>query len=525
MTASTDPTPARAPAPAPFDRRAALRRAGVAGIALGTLSAAGWQLTARARQDATPAASPQVPGKDQSPDGHDHAATPTAGPDRTPVADPVAFGFIPGEEFADPPVRQSENGVLESTLTASFGPAIVAGREVTTLCYEGSLPGPTLLMRPGDTLKLRVTNEFDQPTNLHTHGLHVSPSGNSDNVFVDIEPGESFDYEIVLPTNHPPGSYWYHPHYHGNTHRQVALGLAGMMVVDGVTDLVPELASYPTKIIAIQSTQFDTTGMVLPTRLQFDPLTLINGQWQPVIRLQPGEIQRWLLANLTSGIVYNVALASHALHQIAADGNAFDAPQLANSIVLSPGERADVLVKAFEIPGTYELRSVLWGEGFQATADLLLATVIIEGEPIEAAPMPEYLVSFEDLSQYQVDRQRSLVFQIVDDDDNPYLIDGRMFDHERVDQRVPLNALEEWLLINTSSEWHPFHIHVNDFQVVAINGEPRTAHGYDDTFMIPPNGSITIRSRFLDFTGRFVYHCHFLYHEDHSMMGVVEVVE
>ena len=505
-------------------RRTALV-AGAAATALGAVPALGWTVTAGARQESTPAASPQVPGKSGSPAAHDHSAAQTTGPDPTPITDPIAFGFIQGEEFADPPVRQSENGVLETTLTASIGPAIVAGREVTTLNYEGSLPGPTLLVRSGDTLKLRVINEIDQPTNLHTHGLHVSPSGNSDNIFVSIEPGESFDFEIALPTNHPAGAYWYHPHFHGNTHRQVALGLAGMIVNEGITDLLPELASYPTKIMAIQSTQFDTTGMVLPTRLQDNPLTLINGQWQPVIRMRPGEIQRWMIANITSGFVYNVALATHELYQIASDGNTFDIPQLLNSLIISPGERADVLVKAFEVPGTYELRSLLWGAGFPATPEILLGTVIIEGDPLDAPPMPAFLVPFEDLSQYQVDRQRSLIFQNVDDDDNPYLIDGRMFDENRIDQSVPLNALEEWVLVNTSPEWHPFHIHVNDFQVVAINGEPRTAHGHDDTFMIPPNGSITIRSRFLDFTGKSVYHCHFLFHEDHSMMGVFEVVE
>ena len=486
MTGSDDPSSNGAKSS--LSRRTALIAGGIAVGTLGMIPAVGWSLNAHARQEGTPGATPQVPGKTAGDAAHDHDATPTSGPQPTPVTDPIAFGFIAGEDFADHPVRRSENGVLETTLRASFGPAVVAGKDVITLTYEGLLPGPILQVNPGDTMKVRVIDAFDQPTNLHTHGFHVSPSGNSDNVFVTIEPGESFDYQFDLPTNHPPGTYWYHPHYHGNTHHQVALGLAGMMVVDGMADLVPELADYPTKIMAIQSTQFDTTGTVLPTGMQYDPLTLINGQWQPVIRMQPGEVQRWLIGNLTSGIVYNVALASHAFHQIASDGCAFDTPQLFNSLVLGPGERADVLVRAFEVPGTYALRSLLWGEGFQATEDLLLGTVVIEGDPVDATPMPAFLVPFEDLSQYQVDRQRSLLFQIVDDDDDPYLIDGRTFDHDRVDQTVALNALEEWELVNVSHEWHPFHIHVNDFQVVAINGEPRTAHGYDDTFMIPPDG-------------------------------------
>ena len=81
------------------------------------------------------------------------------------------------------------------------------------------------------------------------------------------------------------------------------------------------------------------------------------------------------------------------------------------------------------------------------------------------------------------------------------------------------------ILTNTSDEWRPFHIHVNDFVVVAVNGEPVTSHGYNDTYLIPPHGSFTMRTRFLDLTGKYDYHCHILFHEDHSMMGIVEVVE
>lgn len=187
------------------------------------------------------------------------------------------------------------------------------------------------------------------------------------------------------------------PAYHGNTHHQVALGLAGVIVNDGMSDLAPDWPALPSKILGIQSTQFDTTGMVLPTGKQFDPMTLINGQWQPVIRMRPGEIQRWLIANLTSGIVYNVALARHALYQIASDGNAFDTPQMLNSVVLGPGERADVLVRAFSEPGTYELRNLLWGADFQATPEILLGSVVIEGDPLAAAPLPEAVLPFEDL--------------------------------------------------------------------------------------------------------------------------------
>ena len=119
--------------------------------------------------------------------------------------------------------------------------------------------------------------------------------------------------------------------------------------------------------------------------------------------------------------------------------------------------------------------------------------------------------------------RRDITFQVFGSPEQ-YAIDGHAFDPEQVDQTVRLNALEEWVIHNDSGDFHPFHIHVNDFQVVAINDQPQTAHGYNDTYLLPPHGSITMRTRFRDFTGKFVYHCHILYHEDHGMMGVVEVV-
>jgi FtsP/CotA-like multicopper oxidase with cupredoxin domain len=508
-----------------LNRRALLAGGVGAGAALGAVAAVGLTLTAGASQEATPDASPQVPGHDPAGTaGHDHMASPTAAPAQTPISDPVAYGFVQGADLVQPEERVSKDGLLEVTLTASMGPTVVAGMPVTALNFDGLMPGPTLRFNAGDTLKVTFDNQLDEKTNLHTHGLHVSPGGNSDNIFVTIDPGTSFDYEYDLPTNHPPGTYWYHPHHHGLSNRQIALGLAGVMLQDGIVDLVPGLESYPTKLLAIQAMQFDVDGVVLPTSQQTDPMHLVNGQWQPVIRIAPGEIQRWQIANITAGNVYQIALENHVLLQIASDANPFDSPQPESEFLLGPGERADVLVQGSATPGTYQLRHLMWGAGFQFTPDKLLATVIVEGDPVTADPIPEFLVPFEDLRLIEPDRQREIVFQIVEGAESPYQIDGRPFDEHRVDQRVPLNAMEEWVIYNTSEEWHPFHIHVNDFQVVAINNEPYTAHSYEDTYLIPAHGSFTMRSRFLDFTGKYVYHCHILFHEDHSMMGIVEVV-
>ncbi len=448
----------------------------------------------------------------------------TAAQESTPVA--ISGGFVEGDDLIEPEVRASKDGVLETTLTAKLSTTTVAGTEVTALVYDGMFPGPTMKFKSGDTVRVNVVNGLDEMTNFHSHGFHVSPGGNSDNIFVMIEAGKSFQYEYKIPENHTPGLYWYHPHPHGISEGQVAGGLAGVFVNTGGLDELPGIAGLKERLIMIQATQFGNDGVVLGPDDQSvsSQLHLINGQLRPVIRMQPGETQRWRIANISAGNIYNIGLESHALNQIADDANPYDKVQPTYSVVLGPGERVEVLVQARTQPGTYELRNVLWGDGFQAMPDFLLASVVIEGDPITPAPMPTDLIPFEDLSTLTVDKQRTITFSIVGSPAK-FEIDGKLFDPNRVDQTVQLNALEEWVIQNNSVDWHPFHIHVNDFQVVAINHEPITAHSYEDTYMVPPHGgSITMRSRFLDFKGKYVYHCHILFHEDHSMMGVVEVV-
>ena len=97
-------------------------------------------------------------------------------------ATPVALET--GVSFVEPPVLRSVDGRLDVALEANFGPAILGGREVTTFTYNGMLPGPTLRLKAGETLHVKLTNLAHEATNLHTHGLHVSPSANSDNVLM-----------------------------------------------------------------------------------------------------------------------------------------------------------------------------------------------------------------------------------------------------------------------------------------------------------------------------------------------------
>jgi suppressor of ftsI len=406
---------------------------------------------------------------------------------------------LPGIDLTEAPVRSSVNGVLDTTLAARLGPAMVAGQHVTARVYEGSFPGPTLRVRPGDRLRVHLANELPEHTNLHAHGLHVSPEGSSDNIFVHLASGARFDYEYAVPADHPAGLYWYHPHAHGTSNQQVNNGMAGAIVIEGDVDRVPGIAGLAERLLVLQATEFDGNGGVLPTGKQTNDtwLRLVNGALNPTIRMRPGETQRWRILNASSGAFYHLALAGHRFSQIAKDGNTLDAPWARDAILMSPGERVEVLVQAAPA-GVYQLRTLLFGQGFQAMRDVALATVVVAGAPMTPSALPATLLPVQDLREVAVDRRREIVFDTMPGppttEATHYMVDGKPFDPMRVDQAVKLDATEEWTLRNPTDEWHPFHIHVNPFQVVAMNGAPVSPRCYEDTVNIPPGGSITMRT-------------------------------
>lgn len=418
-----------------------------------------------------------------------------------------------GEPLQEPEVRLSTNGLLETTLEARTDPRVGTGG----MTYDGQLPGPVLRLRPGDRLKIKLINNLGGGlTNLHVHGMHVSPQGNGDNVFVHVENGQSFDYEYHLPEDHPAGLLWYHPHHHGNTMQQTAAGLAGPIIVEGPFDDVPGIKDVPERLLCLQG------PFVGPNGVQY----LVNGQVNPTIAIQPGETQRWRLLNASANAFFNLRVDGIELNQIALDGNPLPAVSTVDTLLLGPAERAEVLVQG-GLAGEYQVRSLAWGEMAQAQPEFQLATVVTAGDPISPVPLPTTIMPLVepliDLTSAHIDRQRVVTFN--EQNHAPYFaIDDKGFDPNRVDQTVQLGATEEWVVRNTSGEWHPFHIHVNDFQVITIDGKPQSPH-YKDTIPIPPRGEVVIRTRFLDFTGKFVYHCHILAHEDAGMMAVVEVVD
>jgi FtsP/CotA-like multicopper oxidase with cupredoxin domain len=408
----------------------------------------------------------------------------------------------------------SKDGVLQTTITAAYKIGNVDNQSITSMVYNGSLGGPTLHVYPGERIELNLINNLNESTNIHYHGLHVSPSNNSDNVFLEVAPGETQQYIVDIPIDQPVGAYWYHSHMHTLAYEQVSAGLSGMIVVEGIEKLLPK----PLQDIKKQTfTMRDFPVNSDPTQPTY---RTVNGEINPDVNIKPGETQLWRLANIGSETVYKVGLPGHKFHVIAEDGYPVWEVWDTDNLVLPSGKRFDVLVTPMG-NGSIPFKAL----DYYPYPETTIATINVQGNPKEPVKtIPSSLTSKEDLNIMNITNNRVLTFS-SNDEEQRYTINNKTFDHNRIDQKVKLGTVEQWRLINTDEDEHPFHIHVNDFQVITVNGEQYDSHGLQDIVLIPGHGEVVIRIPFEDFVGKSVYHCHIMFHEDNGMMGVFEIVE
>jgi FtsP/CotA-like multicopper oxidase with cupredoxin domain len=445
-----------------------------------------------------------------------------------------------GQPLTQPQAMVSRDGVLDVQLTAAAGVRL-AGQDTSAWGFNGTSPGPTLRVGPGDLLRVRLVNHIDQPTNLHTHGLHVSPHGNGDNPFVTVEPGGGFDYAIRIPADHPAGTYWYHPHHHGTVADQIFAGLVGALLVEG-DPVVPVSGDL---VLLVTDTTLDGSGrIVAPTAMatmmgREGELVLVNGQHQPVIAAASGSMQRWRTINGCTSRVLALRLEGHRLTQVALDGAFLPAPIDREQVVLAPGNRADLLVRP-TAPGRYALLSEPYDRGSlgmtggtgmdgqqSSHGPVTLATLEASGPATTLPALPATLPA-PPVAQTPVTGQRQLTFAMgmgsgMGMGAMSFTIDGRTFDPGRDDQTVTLGTTEEWTVVNTSPMAHPFHLHAWPFHVAAASSGGPPTGVRQDVVLIPAQGWVRLRIPFTDHAGRSVYHCHILDHEDRGMMGTINV--
>jgi FtsP/CotA-like multicopper oxidase with cupredoxin domain len=266
-------------------------------------------------------------------------------------------------------------------------------------------------------------------------------------------------------------------------------------------------------------------------------IVMVNGQVNPVLPIRRGEVQRWRILNASTSRFYNLAFENHSLHLIGADGGLVDKPYPLSNILLSPGERIDILVKADQTPGTYRLLSLpynrggmmMMGMGGNTLQTVTLLTVSYDGAssndgiPVAINPNAKRLnVNINSLPRRRLVLSMRMGRGLINGQDfalNPYTITSQV------------GTQEVWEIINQSSMDHPFHQHVNPAQILSINGGDlgyaslyTSLPAWKDTIIVPKMGGlVTMLVLVNDYTGKTVFHCHIVEHEDIGMMGIWEI--
>ena len=453
-----------------------------------------------------------------------------------------------------PNVYQSAEGLLELNLEAKLERVSIANRSASLMVYNGQAPAPRLEAKPGDTVRIHFSNKLSQATNLHYHGLHISPTGHADNVFLSIPPQEQLTYEFTIPHNHPAGTFWYHPHHHGHVAEQVFSGLAGLFVIRGALDEIPEVKAAQEEFLILQDFDLDGNGRINPPhpmalmRGREGSLITVNGQVNPTLAIAAGGLLRLRLLNASSSRFYRLALEDHPLYLIATDGGAIAEPVQLSELLLAPGERAEVLVKGDLPPKSCRLLNLPYDRGgmgggmmnpgmrgmgmmhhssSSSRSPQPLATLTYQGST-NALSLPKTLIDVPELPEPDQIRRIELSMSMTMGGMGHGMLfsfNGQPFDPERIDAAVKLDTVEDWDLVNVDPDRmdHPFHLHINPFQVITRNEQPAPYRAWKDTVLVKGGETVRIRIPFRDFVGKTVYHCHILDHEDLGMMGNVEI--
>ncbi|MEH3139636.1 MAG: multicopper oxidase domain-containing protein [Mycobacterium kyogaense] len=420
------------------------------------------------------------------------------------------------------------NGTRSFTLRAMAGQAeVLPGVRTDTWGFNGSILGPTLRARRGESVAVRVENTLAEPTTVHWHGMHV-PAAADGGPHQTVPAGGSWEPRWQI--RQPAATLWYHPHPHGATERHVYRGLAGLFIIDDDTapDLPHEYGVDDIPLI-IQDRRFTETGQLDesdPTDIGLLGDTIMTNGIAGAHLTVHTERVRLRILNGSGGRLYNLGFSdSRVFHIVASDGGLLAAPVPATRLQVSPGERAEIVV-ALRSGERTRLRSFPFGDRAGLAAeeaarfgveDTFTVLDLIAGQSLRSSPtLPTSLATLSPPpAAAAVQRKFDLQW---------FMINRKRMDMNRIDFHAVVDTDEIWVVRNVDNWPHNFHVHDTQFRIVDIDGVPPPAHlaGFKDTVYTPPGQRIRLAVRFADYTdprSPYMYHCHLALHEDHGMMG------
>lgn len=460
----------------------------------------------------------------------------------------------------DPPEARDQ-----LTLTAAYD----ADQGHNAFFSAGKPIAPTIRVLPGAVINLSYVNNLpihskercalgpclDQ-SNLHFHGLHVSPDRPQDDVLTMMStPGHTLNYHVEIPSYAAPGLYWYHTHPHGESSRQALDGMSGAIIIDGIDRYYPELRQMRERVLVLRERDIeDVTPKVRSELLQRVGVTsdrcgtsteqrperifTLNGEIRPQIPIHPGERQFWRIVNASPDRYADLQLDGQQLEIVALDGMPLayhdrNRPTLkVDHILLAPAARVEAIVTgpALGTRSTLSTRCLDTGPDGNLTPAMTLAEIVTglsAIEPSDKVPPTSGTPVYREFSRGRLETVESSPpdFTVVfTEDKNGFYINGRKFSmDDKPLIKVRIGSLRHWRIVNATRELHPFHIHQVHFFAYKVNDARPDRPEWLDTVNVPYGGTVDLVMDFTDpiIRGMSVFHCHLLNHEDKGMMAKV----
>lgn len=473
--------------------------------------------------------------------------------------------FMAGEVSGDgnvaapwPPEVRARNHVVSLTLHAALN---ANGKQA--FVYKGQSIAPVIRVSPGDTLKIDYVNDLPvhskescaispcmDMTNLHFHGLQISPQAPQDNV-IDMMamPRDTLHYVVEIPADHPPGLFWYHTHPHGESHRQALDGMSGAIVIEGMDRYVPEVRNLREQVLVVrgESIEHGPDDTVLLHRVEaqapscgsgpdeIDRIFTVNAEVRPTIGINPGERQFWRIVNASADRYIDLELDGQKFEVVALDGMplAYHDPKHPIKIVehalVPPAGRLEAIVTGpvASVHSALRTRCVNTGPDGDPNPAMVLAD-IRQGS---ATPLTKPNVGRDvrpaeykqiDLRAFEAS-QPDFVVTFTEDKKGFYINGQKYAPDSPAMTRARVGTYQHWRILNQSRELHPVHIHQTHFLAYAENGVSVQQPVWLDTVNVPTGGSVDV---VMDFTnpvikGMSLFHCHLLNHEDKGMMAKI----
>jgi suppressor of ftsI len=450
------------------------------------------------------------------------------------------------------------HGITTLTLRAQ------ANNGRAAMSYLGAFVPPTIRVVPGGQLRVTYVNDLPvhsteqcalgpcmDMTNLHFHGMEVSPLYGQDDVITMVaKPGETLHYDVRVPNDVPPGLYWYHTHPMAESDEQALDGMSGAIVVEGIDRYAPQVRTMPERVLVLRTTPFAPTSPALgPLMRTLDvdsgsachsqnqtpnQLFTVNGVFRPSIGISPGEQQFWRIVNASADDYADIRVDGSSMRVISIDGEplAIHDPQhpmrTFDHIVMPPAGRMEAIVTGPPAGMHAALRTHCVDTGPQG--DPMHGQVLADIASDDPGPRPVPVQAFPGAATYRtvdvskVEKSAPAFTAIFTEGNHKFYINGKTYAADAAPMAtVKVGTYVHWRILNRTHEIHPFHIHQVHFLTYAVNGKPVAHPIWSDTMNVPLQESIDVvlDASYVHIRGMSVFHCHILSHEDKGMMAKV----